>query len=584
MAIVQMPDTFYPTPKALADEMVCKLDRDKVRYVLEPSAGLGSLCKAIARRGDYGYNGWERKNAFEIDCIEIDPQMRNSLRYIFSNEYVKGIREKEMDIERRGVNGDRDELANLREERAGLGAPVRIVHDNFLTFQTKRRYDAVIMNPPFDHGDLHLLHALDLMKDGGQIVCLLNAETIRNPYTNSRKLLLQKLDEYEAEIEYKTAAFMTDETERKTDVEVALIRVTIPEAEHHSILFDMLQKAKEQEQKQVDPHELTTAKGSIENMIEQYETEIRLGVTFINEYFAIRPYIQTSFDATDPYGRSSILTLSVGTDKNYLQTIDVNDFAKCVRKKYWRAFFENDEFTGKLTSNLRKDFKETVDEMANYEFSAFNIQQVLSQMQSKLVRGVEDTIMGLFEKLTSEHTWYPECQKNIHYFNGWKTNKAHKVGKKCIIPENGFSSSWYSSHKEHLDKQNVYNILSDLEKALNYLDCGETSEYNLEYAIDTALKEGLTKITCKYFSVVFYKKGTCHITFTCPTVIDKLNIFAGRRKGWLPPRYGKVRYDDMTDEEQAVIDDFSGKEAYEAVCNEPGRYIIETSSLLRLEA
>ena len=479
---------------------------------------------------------------------------------------------------------ERAELAAIREERESVDASVRIVHDDFLTFQTKRRYDAIVMNPPFDHGDLHLLHALDLMQDGGQIVCLLNAETIRNPYTNSRKLLLQKLDEYEAEIEYKTAAFMTAETQRKTDVEVALIRITIPEPERHSILFDMLQKAKEHEQAEADPHELTTAKGTIESMIEQYETEIRLGVAFINEYFAIRPYIGTSYKSDDPYGRDSILTLSVGKDSNYLQSIDVNDFAKCVRKKYWSAFFDNDEFTGMLTTNLRKDFRDTVDEMANYEFSMFNIQQVLAQMQAQLTRGVEETIMALFEKLTSEHTWYPECQKNIHYYNGWKTNKAHKVGKKCIIPENGFASSWYTGKKGELDNRKCYEILSDLEKSLNYLDCGETSEYKLEYAIQTAIESGLTKVACKYFTVVFYKKGTCHITFTCPSVIDKLNIFAGRRKGWLPPRYGKVRYDDMTEEEQAVIDDFSGKEAYEAVCNEPGRYIIEVEKMPLLTA
>ena len=222
--------------------------------------------------------------------------------------------------------------------------------------------------------------------------------------------------------------------------------------------------------------------------------------------------------------------------------------------------------------------------MANYEFSMFNIQQVLAQMQAQLTRGVEETIMALFEKLTSEHTWYQECQKNIHYYNGWKTNRAHKVGKKCIIPENGFASLWYTGKKGDLDKYKCYEILSDLEKALNYLDCGETSEYNLEYAIQTAIESGLTKVACKYFTVVFYKKGTCHITFTCPSVIDKLNIFAGRRKGWLPPRYGKVRYDDMTDEEQAVIDDFSGKEAYEAVCNEPGRYIIEVEKMPLLTA
>lgn len=588
MSIVQMPDTFYPTPKALADEMVCKLDIDKIRYILEPSAGMGALCKAISRRGYR--DRYSRNNRFEIDCIEIDPQMRANLLYIFSKDYRQNIshKEHELDNSRRydevRPDSEREELAYLREELQNVDAAVRVVHDDFLTFQTKRRYDAIVMNPPFDHGDMHLLHALDLMQDGGQIVCLLNAETIRNPYTNSRKLLLQKLDEYGAKIEYRTAAFMTAETERKTNVEVALIRVTIPDTEHHSVLFDMLQKAKEQKQSEVDPQELTTAKGTIENMIEQYETEIRLGVAFINEYFAIRPYIRTSYNPNDPYGKDSMLTLSVGREANYLQKLDVNDFAKCVRRKYWSAFFDNKEFTGMLTSNLRKDFSNTVDEMANYEFSMFNIQQVLAQMQAQLTRGVEETIMALFEKLTSEHTWYPECQKNIHYYNGWKTNKAHKVGKKCIIPENGFCSAWYYGSSRELDKHKCYEILSDLEKALNYLDCGETSEYNLEFAIQTAIESGLTKVACKYFTVVFYKKGTCHITFTCQSVIDKLNIFAGRRKGWLPPRYGKVRYDDMTDEEQAVIDDFSGKEAYEAVCNEPGRYIIEVEKMPLLTA
>ena len=40
------------------------------------------------------------------------------------------------------------------------------------------------MNPPFSEGDKHLLKAINIMKNGGQIVCILNAETIKNPYSN----------------------------------------------------------------------------------------------------------------------------------------------------------------------------------------------------------------------------------------------------------------------------------------------------------------------------------------------------------------------------------------------------------------
>ena len=59
------------------------------------------------------------------------------------------------------------------------------------------------------------------MKDGGKIACILNAETIRNPYTNERKELLQKLDALDAKITYKQNAFQN--AARRSGVEIALV-------------------------------------------------------------------------------------------------------------------------------------------------------------------------------------------------------------------------------------------------------------------------------------------------------------------------------------------------------------------------
>lgn len=67
------------------------------------------------------------------------------------------------------------------------------------------------------------------MKDGGKIRCLLNAETIRNPYTNERKELAQKLNELNAQIKYIPDAFKN--ARRAARVEVALISVDIPDKE-----------------------------------------------------------------------------------------------------------------------------------------------------------------------------------------------------------------------------------------------------------------------------------------------------------------------------------------------------------------
>ena len=54
----------------------------------------------------------------------------------------------------------------------------------------------------------------------------------------------------------------------------------------------------------------------------------------------------------------------------------------------------------------------------------------------------------------------------------------------------------------------------------------------------------------------------------------ELNV--GRQRMWLPPTYGKVRYDDMDEESRCVVDEFQGREKYDEVMNAPGEYIIDT--------
>lgn len=62
-------------------------------------------------------------------------------------------------------------------------------------------------------------------------------------------------------------------------------------------------------------------------------------------------------------------------------------------------------------------------------------------------------------------------------------------------------------------------------------------------------------------------------------LIERLNIFAARERNWLPPNYGKTKYEDMTDEEKDVVDSFQGRAAYEMVCNNPSQYILSDSNI-----
>lgn len=61
-------------------------------------------------------------------------------------------------------------------------------------------------------------------------------------------------------------------------------------------------------------------------------------------------------------------------------------------------------------------------------------------------------------------------------------------------------------------------------------------------------------------------------------LLKKLNIFGGKGKNMLPPRYGKVPYDDMTSEEQAVVNEFDGgRDGYVEIYIQRDKYIVQNS-------
>ena len=67
------------------------------------------------------------------------------------------------------------------------------------------------------------------------------------------------------------------------------------------------------------------------------------------------------------------------------------------------GLLENSELLDKYTSNLRSKYLDMVDELADYDFSLYNIHVVLQDMNAEMTQSVKDTIVSLFDKLTTEH-------------------------------------------------------------------------------------------------------------------------------------------------------------------------------------
>lgn len=533
-------DSFYPTPKTLAGKMCGKIRTDvkKLYNILEPSAGKGDLVDALKHYIDTKLNrryDSETDSYEKIDVIEIDVNLQCLLK----------------------------------------GRGFRVVGDDFLNYQTSKAYDLIFMNPDFSNGDAHLLKAIEIQeKFGGEIVCLLNAETIRNPYTNRRKLLKQKLINYNATIEFVEHAFMR--AERKTDVEVAIIQLIIPKVHHHTLL-DGYEKAKEKVVEEKEQLGIRKVGDFIYDMITDYQIEAEMSYKIISEVANALSVVNDK----DDYKK--LLSLHVcDRDMTGNPTEAYNLLLKKLRTRYWRRLFDKDEIRQKMTSAMSDEYSSKLSEMQDFEFNEFNIRNLIFELQSQLVDGIEDSLVTLFNKLSNEHSYYSECQNTIHYYNGWKTNKAHAVSfPKVIIPINGFSAHYNWEKSWSLDYR-IKGIISDLERALGYLDKGETTFFiSPKRIIDIANQsQNFKNMEFTYFYVTFYKKGTAHIKWKeeAKPLIERLNIFIGRKNSWLPPSYGKTRYDEMSDEEKKVIDSFQGKQEYEKVVDAPEKYILTSAS------
>ena len=465
-------EDFYPTPSNLITEMLLKAKNINFYHqkILEPSAGKGDILDAIIEKE---YNNSNIKDNF--DCIEIEPELQSIL----------------------------------------IGKGYNVIANDFLNFKTYTHYDLIIMNPPFSNGAAHLLKAIELQeKDGGQIICLLNAETIKNPYSNERKALTEKLKAYGAKIEFKQGAF--NKAERKSNVEVALINLTIENKEKEKNIFDeirfeAMQEEEFDQQNFAERTGLVSKDDTLKFMIEDYKTQIKLLKNAVSASSAFKNFskaikkeigIGYGFDRDDKYS----------TEK-------YNEVLKDLRKQYWESALNIETLNKYVTENVKRDFDKTLNQQANIEFNMENIYKVKQMLISAFIKNLEKSAIQVFEDVTRYN--YNDYSKNIWLYNGWKTNKGSKINKKIILPLN--FTNWYGNIDYSYGNKNQ---VQEIEKILNYFD--GFKEYK------SIFQNGTYQGTGDYFDITAYKKGTTHIVFKRLDLLDQFNLFVGKKKNWIP--------------------------------------------------
>jgi hypothetical protein len=532
MGLLSNNKSFYPTPSRLAGKMIGKI-RGNPGRVLDPSAGKGDLIEYLEKRYQYD------RQRLEVYAIEIDGELQATLR----------------------------------------GKSIKVIDTDFLAFAGLDKFDLIIANPPFDEGDKHLLKAIDIMYRG-QIIFLLNAETIKNPRTNIRKDLAKKLKELNAEIEYIKDAFL--DAERQTNVEVALVNINIEKNVEDDLFAGADDKTEATNPEIEEDYELTTRR-AIEDLVAEYNQVIQIGVDTIVGYFRnykkIGKYIGLNKEADKDCSNDCDMTSRM---QNH-----VNEMLAAVRTNFWRRTLDLKEVTKRLTSKKREEFEHQVKNRCDMDFTASNIRQFVLNLIGGHEKTLTDAVLDIFDEFTKRHCCSDGLyDENIHYFNGWKTNKAFKVNKRVVIPvyasyghpfigwSGGWKLDWGAASKLH-----------DIDTVMNYFDGMQDGYLSMAQAIEAAFERGQSsKIRSTYFTITAYKKGTVHLAFNDEDILRRFNVAACKGKEWLPHDYGTKSYSNMNAEEKEIVTDFEGVLSYSANLNKPLFAAHSKPQLLQLTA
>ena len=501
MEFNQLPNEFYPTPPELVAKMIShEFIKEKFETILEPSAGKGDLIDFLLLAKDYLNEGGYCRAIYDKDfSMPYETVIDGVINRFVLPDFKKGKRSKKYNEKVDCIEADSNFCAILR------GKEYRVYNDDFLKWDDDKHYDLIIMNPPFSNGDEHLLKAISIAeKTGSKIICLLNAETIKNPYSNKRKLLVNTLEKYNAEIKYVQDAFKN--AERKTGVEVAIVRVEIPAPfRRKSRIWEELEQNDIDIDEPISTSEIVSADDPLRMAVKLYKRELEAGKKLIEEYLALKPYLTSTFENEDTpsYMRGCLLTLSSGKNG-----VNWNEYLYSLRYKYWYQLLHNPAFMNNLTSNLREEYYSMISEFAHKDFSLKNIYDVKMDIISRTAKGIEDKIVSMFESLSYQYSM--DAAGNVHYFNGWKSNSAFKINKKVVIP---YVAAWEWGKLEyyHYSDRSVYKKLDDLEKCLAFLQIGE-SEYvydiDLSHQLKVYQEQQITrKMQFRYFEVDVFKKG-----------------------------------------------------------------------------
>lgn len=505
---------FYPTPQNVIEAMVADIDLYG-KNVLEPSAGRGDIV-------DYA-----KKHGANVIACELN-----------------------------------SDLAMI------VASKCRLIGKDFLqvTAEEVSHINLVLMNPPFDADERHILHAYDIAPEGCRIVALSNTQTLKNSYTKSRDKLNKLIKDFGYSQDLGSAFSNAD---RQTDVQVSMINIFKPrttEDTEFEGFFDMNDTGEEDAESGIMPF------NEIRDIVNRYVGAVKV----FNKVEEANKEISNLINPINASSRVQFGAFHADTRHGQLSPINRDEFKKELQKSAWRTVFNRLNMDKYITSKIKQDLNSFIEKQSNVPFTMGNIHRMLQLLVGTHADRMNQVLVQAFERICSF------ADSNNTAGEGWKTNSSYKVNRRFIHPYIcEYDSRW---PKQYVDvKYERGDTMDDIVKALCLLT-GESfdnhiplrnffhSPYHLRRDSDGKLmggckylftdlqgwngaesmqaslaKKGI-KVTIEkterewgkwhdwgFFRVRGYMKGTMHFEFKDEKVWELFNRKVAEIKGWRLP-------------------------------------------------
>lgn len=482
---------FFPTPDNVIAKMIGGLKLESM-LILEPSAGKGNILDFIVKIISENHPLWDMCNITQnLFCLEKNPDLQNVLR----------------------------------------GKGYNVIDSDFLTHVSERAYDIILMNPPYSNAVKHFLQAFEI-SNGAEIRCLFNRETIDNPYTKERELLLEIMKQHNVEPEYLAKCF--SDSERRTAVEVALVKIPKRERETRFNFTGNSSGEKLHTVGDIQNNQLESI-DVFESLVHRYGKvkEIAGQVLTLNREMDF--YAKGLID----YTFSPVSTLNSCIEKTGSYDLAYERFIRSLRGSAWSNILSQTKISNFVTSSVRQDLDQARQKQGAMAFTVENIENLLEALLMSLTSIKQNCITDAFDILTKYY------KDNRVHTEGWLHNDAFFVTKKVILPYG--RSDW--SGKPEIG-YSCKEKLTDIEKALCFVSGKKFVDIkdNTIEAISRNKTLSWGEWTdSEFFKFKLYKKGTLHMQFKDNFIHKQFNLMACKGKNWLPSDYGRTTVNNKKD-------------------------------------